>query len=742
MALMNASVELDNQLYRHDQVLREYRQMMGASHPQRETPSFLQSLAVDGAGQHPTEDGASSVGSMWDDDDVHISGAPRSKKPVHEQLLERGKLYEQRREALREDFIRREMENVRPKPEISARAVKKFAQNPRDPSKAIYERFAEQEEYRKQQALRARAAGVDEEPKYTFRPHITKRARSATSRVQSPRASRTKPGGGRGGGEMWQSKRDAKLEKLRSSQLLDELSEVKDAPTINERSERLVERRRARDRAVHGPSRGPHYTHADSLLERDRLSKLQRWERYRERMEDEQPGNPKITPFAAQMDRSHLGNVTERLYDQSFEREERRSMLSSRHSDLGECYHSPRITAHAAAIRRGMPVEDDLLGRHDRSRREKDEHMSALINRERDLHVPVINPISDEIAARLPHTPRERLYSNKTDYSRLRQEHLAAGQQPPGGQQQSMQNSQSNLPAARRSAGKRSRSAPATGADTDNSFYRRIELRRDQTDRKMRALRQDAEERALKECTFQPRANLSPGSARRLSKGGTVHQRAAKWQQRREEKLRDERARRDEEETRNCTFIPNKHRIEAATPAQQLTTPHSSAHPSALPPAVAVEDNPAWEGPPDTALYGGSGRAWGYDEFVERHREARRQQMERDEGTFMTGRGWRNEATVPQEFALGRRDQGRVGVNALRKPLSPPRVGPSQGYSEEPSPAAEQAHPSFPSQGLFSSHGQAVLQSVASGVPWESRPSQPAPAALPVPDEEDWMRRH
>eukprot|EP01065_Artemidia_motanka_P045123 TRINITY_DN6557_c0_g1_i2.p1 TRINITY_DN6557_c0_g1~~TRINITY_DN6557_c0_g1_i2.p1 ORF type:complete len:730 (+),score=153.47 TRINITY_DN6557_c0_g1_i2:244-2190(+) len=620
---------------------------------------------------------------------------------VHIQLLEKGKLYEQRKEALREDAIRREMKQVRSVPKVSAHASRRRM----DPSRPFWERFQEQEDHRQRGLRQAREAQVESEPKIGPRPHITKKGRAMSSRIVS--------GGGRT--DAWTSRRNAHLEEMRSRQWVEELAEVRPTPGINERSEKLAVRRRRREDAMHGAARGPHYTHADSLLERDRISRLQLWEKHQQRLMDEQPGNPKITPFAAALDRSHLGSACERLYDQSFDREERRSALSRRlGTDAAECYHSPRITAHAATMRRDMPVEDDLIERHNRACRMRDQSIAATIDRERELHVPVINPVSDEIAARLPQTSRERLYASKADYSVLQQAVNASSSTALDPQS----------PAARRSKGRRrSRSAPAAGTDVDNSFYRRIELRKEQTDKKMETLRESQTEKVLNECSFHPRTNYA-GSPNKRS-GAAMHHRGILWQQRREERLRDERVKLETAEKESCTFAPNR-----------------AAHD--LSAASGVAQEAPWEAPPSSQLYGGTGRAWGFDECVERHREARRLDMERQEGVFVTGKGWRNEVTKPREFALGRRDQGRTRVDSLRKPLSPPRrreddAGSSVGPSRSVSAEDRLQPPPVPDREQYVHSVAQPSAHVSGGVPWETG-LQP-PAAYPVyGDASGWLK--
>eukprot|EP00659_Diplonema_papillatum_P009386 gene9386-14553_t len=124
-----------------------------------------------------------------------------------------------------------------------------------------------------------------------------------------------------------------------------------------------------------------------------------------------------------------------------------------------------------------------------------------------------------------------------------------------------------------------------------------------------------------------------------------VFNRVSQWHRRRQQKLDEERRKHDEKELENCVFRPNT----------QGAKPYT------------------WEQKSGT-IYGGNGRAWGYDEFVERQREARRRASEKKDVGKFTGKGWKNEVTVCQEFQLGRRDRS---IRALQKPLSPPNFVPS-----------------------------------------------------------------
>eukprot|EP01065_Artemidia_motanka_P029824 TRINITY_DN35896_c0_g1_i1.p1 TRINITY_DN35896_c0_g1~~TRINITY_DN35896_c0_g1_i1.p1 ORF type:complete len:688 (+),score=276.90 TRINITY_DN35896_c0_g1_i1:48-2066(+) len=657
---MGSPRSVEDILAQQDEVLREYarrheqqRQWLAG---QRQLPSFSR---ADSPPQPPPD----SPGE--DTDAAPTPRADGAQKPVHEQLLEKGRLYEQRKEALREEAVRRELGTLRQTPSISASAKS------RETRVAFVERSQAHELSRQKTLAAARETHSQTDTKYTFQPRVTRRARNTAPRVQTSGS----------GTSAWTSKRQARVEDLKGRLRIEELAEMRPGPVINDRSERLVQRRRAKETRDGGASRGPFYTHADSLLERDRLSKLQLWEKYQQELDEQQPGNPKITPYAAGLNRSHLGTACQRLYDMSYDRQERRTALAMRKmsSDDMECYHSPVITANAAAIRREVPVEDDLLRRHDDARARKEEQMRSAVDSERELHAPVINPVSDQIASRLSTTARERLCSARQDHSLLKHE-----------QQQEQRASASHPPSSRR----RSLSAGAAQRHSDplGRFYLKVKRQQEEADKRLQSLRKEHLTKEMEECTFTP---ATEGQGRRADPYGVV-ERGEKWQRRRQQKLELEQRRREEKEVAACTFAPRTGAMRDSEPPQSWQQPAADPY--------------------------GDGRARGYDDFVERHREARRRQAEKEDGAFVTGKGWRNEVTVPREFRLGSSQDpaGRRTVRALQKALSPPPAAAWEDEQDddagtphhEPSPLGsanwDRLPPTLPQPGMFSTHGSAA----------------------------------
>eukprot|EP01062_Namystynia_karyoxenos_P070527 TRINITY_DN658_c4_g1_i1.p1 TRINITY_DN658_c4_g1~~TRINITY_DN658_c4_g1_i1.p1 ORF type:complete len:434 (+),score=131.01 TRINITY_DN658_c4_g1_i1:80-1303(+) len=208
------------------------------------------------------------------------------RPPVHEVLIQKGKLYNQRREALQEEARRQEQLGLQSKPKISRRAQDKVYSL--GIVERTYQRAAQRQRDLEQARLAAAQAEADEAARYTFRPRITRRGRAATGRAASAGAvDRRRP------------KRRAADEPSP-----EDLAECNFHPLINARSEELAERQRRR---LGVPQHsGPSYTHWDSLLERHKMARLEAARKWREQEEEAQPHQPKISQYAASLSPSRL----------------------------------------------------------------------------------------------------------------------------------------------------------------------------------------------------------------------------------------------------------------------------------------------------------------------------------------------------------------------------------------------------------------------------------------------------
>eukprot|EP00760_Papus_ankaliazontas_P035909 PhM_4_TR8081/c0_g1_i1/m.5988 len=619
---------MDDQLGRHDEILKAHRERFEAHKQwlqgQRSTPSFQQHSGIDASpiepttpptggalqrrGSNPTTPRGHDVSSL----------TPARTGPVHEELIDKGKIYEQNKEKLREEAVRKQLAAMRPTPKVSS-----MAQQIRREDK-IEERFRKLELDRRQMEEWNRAKYLrreEDEQNHSFKPKISKKGRRATSRASALENN-----------SMWQQKREEEREALRTKKIIAEMAEVRGTPEIDERSARLAERKKQRD-GLEG------FSHLDTMLERDRLSRLSAWERQQHELRNSQPGNPRITAYAATMPRD--GDVFDRLYSTSYENEAKRAVLhQSRVNEEGmECSYSPRITRNASSIVRERPVEEDLLDRHAQSRAMQEEQVRLMMERERDLHTPAINPVSDEIASRLPETSRERLYKPKSRYYDPTEYPF----QPNLGHNSSQDDTGSDEKSGRKQ-----------GADTGRRQHERIDQmyqREMQRQEKLDQLRAEEEDRMMADCTFRPTTRFPSGRTDSAAQPLRVYNRVTQWARRRDQKIIEQRQEKTRQELAECSFRPD------------MSTTQSPQR------SEASNNNTIYDG-----------NAWGYDEFVERQREARRRQQEKATKGWTTGDRWRNEVTVPQEFQLGKRDKP---IRSLQKPLEAPIQPPHMTSAPE-----------------------------------------------------------
>lgn len=537
---------------------------------------------------------------------------------VHEELMAKGRLYEQRREALREKRIRDELKENKRVPRVSLQARMLKREEP------IENRFRklqkEKEEQKKFELMKLDDKLEDAHASFQYKPKISNRGRRATSRLllQSDQH------------EAWLRRREEKLEAERLKWVTAEMAEVHDTPDINPHSERLAAKRRERE-GLAGMS------HIDAMIERDRLRKLAVYERQSEMLNEINP-NPKITQFAASIPRS--GTAGDRLYAHSFEIEERRAerMRQKLEEEGSSAFHAPKITDTAASKPRNMTVEDELMHRHLEALQEREAAIRHHMERENERHTPAINPVSDAIAARLQQTPKERLLEPRAIY-------VDTSAQPSFAPQLS------------------SRARSTSRSSSTTSFHEReahrletLEKAAQRRQEKLMQLKQEKAQRELEECTFQPETH----SWMATDPQGDLYDRTSQWQRRREKKLEEQRSSRHETDLNGCTFHPTVHDANRTPP------------------------------PSRNVVYGGDGKAWGVQEFVERQKEARRRREEEEARLYDTGHKWRNEPTQPREFLLGQHDAQRI--RSLDPPVNPRPSATVAREASSPFPGASWAN--------------------------------------------------
>jgi hypothetical protein len=581
---------------------------------------------------------------------------------VHDELLAKGKLYQQQREARQEKAIRDELKQLRA-PKISAEARNMHHNEP------FHKRIArvhEQKEVENAAKLHKLMKEDEEEQKKrnTFMPKISARGKRATGKINMILADQH---------EQYQSRREEQMEAERAKRIVDELQEVRDGPEINPRSQRLATQRRERE-GLAGLG------HAEAMLERDRLAKLALWERQQKELIMSSNPNPRITMYAATLDRGGE-DVSDRLYRAAFEAAERKAEKAR--VAVEEGHRSPMIS-HAArrSASRSQRIEDDLMERHLQSLAQKERAVMEEARRQRHQHNPAINPVSDAIAAQLPMSSRERLSLPVRSASFADPNNMMAGaagggdytHHHGGGGSVPRQSHTLTAPTAR------SMSAVSLDEREHAEILARQEERRRQ---RMEDIRREAEERELRECTFAPVTSPSSNRRRAATPTQSLADRAAQWAKKREAWVNEQQRAKDSTEIADCTFVPATHSTRDVTRA---LTPHRT-------------------------IYGGEGKAWGTSEFVDRQRAARERHDDEKRRQTYTGSTWRNRPTVPDAPQLGRTE--RTHIRALERPIEPPRYGSAERHesygSASPTQHRERSETPLPSPSHFSRmrHGSA-----------------------------------
>ena len=437
-----------------------------------------------------------------------LSRAHSPSASVHESLIERGRLYEQRKEALRERHVRRELSRCRSVPKISQ--MGRDIERPSDIKDRLMAVFREREKVKEFETIIANNKEQEIIARW-FQPHISNKGKRAHGRTASKKKQH----------ETWEYKRQQRLEVLRREKILKEMQDMHGAPDIDPRSQLLAARRRERE-GLAG------YSHIEAMLERDRLSRLARWEeQQRQHALAAQAASPKITEFAASLNRGD--DVAERLQREAEARERRRiererQMLEEQNRDK----RGQNASAHFDP--------DSLVERHATYMQRRDDKIRTIQKMEKALHTPAIDPVSDKLASRLPMSPMERLVQprSRTPTSRV----SAAGT-----------SEVSPSP----------RSSRPTVTDSDIQAFERLQLAEARRKLRIEAARAEHAKKQLDECTFQPQTTThyyQPNGAGEDPQQRNIYDRHQNWQQQREERLEDQRRQRDVQERDAHPFSP------------------------------------------------------------------------------------------------------------------------------------------------------------------------------------------
>jgi hypothetical protein len=440
------------------------------------------------------------------------SAAKRVASPhIHERLLERGRLYEERQEARREKAVRDELRQCRSVPRIS-----KMGHNiERDTDIMIrlnnlYKEKQQLEEFEKQ-ILRKREDGVMSK---WFEPTISKRGKRAEGLVHQ-----------RNNQSSWEYKKRMRMEELRREKLVKEMTEMRGAPDVDPRSQILAARKREKE-GLAG------YSHAEAMLERDRLQKLARWEENQRAAVEQLQATPRITEFAATLPRS--GDVAERLIRYGEEREQRRRERERQRlqeEQVEQVDHDRSFDLSTFA------------GRNEAFVQRREEKLRRVAEEEsRGLYRPAVNPVSESIVSSLPTSTMERL---TTPLSAARSRTPTRLSAP-------------NSSAARAQTPPSRRSSQAVQGD----LYERLQLAEARRKLRVEVSRAEQEARELEECSFQPQTTTHyypPSHDTNLS----MYARMKQWDQQREERIQQAaRAAQEAEQLAEQRYSP----IKAASP--------------------------------------------------------------------------------------------------------------------------------------------------------------------------------
>jgi hypothetical protein len=543
-----------------------------------------------------------STSSGDEDDDIdynrsRITRTTKHKKKIEDALLDYGRQLEEHKEQMRQQYLRSQEETFHPN--ITSRSTTGGEHSRMD----VIDRLELLEKERVEKLEQMQKAKEDN---YTHKPVISKMSQDLATGDRSDivQVNRT-----------WVDHREHRLNALRDKKIEEELEEETFAPRLNPNTYKIVNRMRQQKK------RDDEGVPFEDYLEKKEVERqIQIQKKTEEHFQNLISKTPKITQRAAEIVRE--GSVSDRLYEQSFKLNEKRLEYTKQKQmqEQMEYDFTPKVLTAGG---REEPVYDHLLKKEEEKRQKKKENMQKLIEREKELHHPKINPVSEEIASRLPDSTRVRLLKKFNTASTTESFPFKPEI-----------NSKSRQMAVERSG---------SGMNRIDRLYNIERKKRE----KLRQLRTMSEQKELEHCTFQPKTKTADYHAK------PFNERSKQWEHKKKQKIARERAVVESKSMQECTFKPN-------TNAERRLHEMKSEPMSPLPSTPGGVGNTTGASTIEDPL--------GFDEFVQRHKEARQKKEQSGKGVFVTGSRWQNRLTVPKEFHLG---QKRPHIRALRKPLSP-----------------------------------------------------------------------
>lgn len=420
--------------------------------------------------------------------------------------------------------------------------------------------------------------------KYSENKNSKKRNLDSEIREDNPLSLSTK-------GQQFLLERERKLEEMRRARekLLE--SEVYDTPRISERTRWIVEKKRQnyqKKKAIE-----------DELMEKEFKRRQSLFFEAERKYALENPGTPKITVHAANLIRE--GSVTDRLFEMASKLKEKKH-ITELETHLKE---NLAREGNLSDSTRNIPVFIDLLNREEKRRQKQSEQMEKLAQNEKKLHKPKINPVSLEIASRLPSSSKERLLAPKPQRSEFND----------------LDDPNCSF---RPSISQRSKEIEAE-KEINSRRIERLLLKERRRKEKIESLRMYQEEKELEECTFNPKtSNYTKHISDKIL---PFNERAQQWQQNRESRIAEKRKDLEEKEMEKCTFHP-KISNQEENEFIQISSYNSQLDEQPLQPS-------------------------GFEQFINRQKKARQIKENLQNGSFVTGEKWSNRITIPKAFKLG-----------------------------------------------------------------------------------------
>lgn len=666
---------------------------------------------------------------------LKISNHNLEKDSIENQLLRKGAELQEKREKLRLNKLEQEKDILTFSPKIS-----RGPQNYFKPSPRIEDRLQILERSREERLETERIKSMEQ---YTFKPELTKTSQDLIPHRPDILDISQK----------WKEVKNQKLEQARLQKEQDDLKELRDAPQLSERTLKLL-----RSINYRVPQQSIADYHAAQELKRiEKVNHLQE-KHYQDVMKQKPEISSLSRKLVQKLDRD--GTVSDRLYQESFKRNQERSRIIEEKEKYVPLDEMKKFTFQpdTPLSPRNSDIYQQLVKKGQEIAEKRQQRLELLEAREKQLHSKSkINPVSAEIASRLPTTSKERLYATKKKTVEDFNDELTFKPKINEKSKEMIRETEYNQSIHQLSPRTTSRGEMLHSLD-----QRKRE--------KIQSLQEYYEQLEVVECTFKPDLKKSKKYAKSIYTfaaddeseynldtqasqqdddsiqsehsqfyGLPFHERNDTWNKKREKKRLEAQRVAKESELKECTFSPKI--VTSApdkSPNSRLTSPRGIKSPNSRLTSPRGIKSPrgsrsSVQSPP---VLQQDGNPLGFESFVERQRSARQRKSEVDASLSPQMGPWQNRITTPQPFKLGRERIKPSGVKALQKVLSPPtfkkHVQKTQGSNAneffldeeenvpKPSPIRTEG---IPPQGLFSTKSSVhILDSIGRDITGRNSP--------------------